>query len=297
MALSTLEAPSGKGAGDENFPVASWLIAPALRGHVAAFYAFARAADDIADAPGLPSEVKVGRLERLGTALVDEADADPACAVAHQLRRSLADTGVEARYALDLLEAFKQDATKTRYADWDELMDYCRLSAEPVGRYLLELHGESRAARPYSDALCTALQVLNHLQDCADDYRRLDRVYLPQAWLQATGTDVTALQADASSPALRGVLDRCLAGVRGLLPAVDELPHHLTDRRLAMESGAIAALARALHARLLRQDPLARRVELSRPDKLWNAGRGALAVYLTRRRNRPMRDALAGEAG
>lgn len=279
---SAVETPSGKGAGDENFPVASRLIARPLRPHVHAFYAFARTADDIADNPDLEPADKLARLDRLGAALTDDTAGEPT--VAANLRRSLAESVVAPQHPLDLLEAFKQDAVKTRYADWAELMAYCRLSAAPVGRYLLDLHGEPRAARPYSDALCAALQILNHLQDCVDDYRRLDRVYLPQTWLADAGLDADALADPKAHPDLRRVLNRCLAGIRGLLPAAETLPQHLTDRRLAMEAGAIAALARSLHVRLTRQDPLTRRVALSKPAKLIVATRGALSVHLARRR-------------
>src|SRR5438132_14141888 len=99
-------------------------------------------------------------------------DGAPAAAL---MRRSLNQTGVSAQHCHDVLRAFRLDATKLRYRNWDELMEYCRYSAAPVGRQLLDLHGESLAAWPASDALCAALQVLNHLQDCAADYRDLDR--------------------------------------------------------------------------------------------------------------------------
>jgi squalene synthase HpnC len=291
--LSAIESPSGKGAGDENFPVASRLIAPRLRAHVMAFYGFARAADDIADSPDLDPDDKVRRLRALGDALTDHGADDPARAVAHRLRRSLAETGVPARHPLDLLAAFEQDATQTRYADWAELLGYCEKSANPVGRYLLDLHGEARAAWPPSDALCTALQVLNHLQDCAADYRRLDRVYLPEAWLAEAGTDVAALSAPAAAPALRRVLDRTLDHVEDLLPDALALPGRLQDRRLAMEAGAIAELARVLAGRLRRQDPLARRVELSKAAKLWVGLRGALAGRTAGGGRRPTAGAAA----
>jgi squalene synthase HpnC len=275
--LSAIETPSGKGSGDENFPVASRLIAPGLRGHVMAYYAFARAADDIADNPDLAPDDKIARLDRLGAALNGEPGASDV-PVARRLRASLLETGVPLAHGLDLLTAFKQDAVKARYADWDDLLGYCTHSANPVGRFLLDLHGEPRAAWPLSDSLCTALQVLNHLQDLGDDYRRLDRVYLPESWLAAEGIGVEALAEKRADPRLRRVIDRALDGVAELLPAASALPRHLTDRRMAMEAGAIAELARALHARLRRQDPLAMRVELSRPAKLWVAGRGALTA-------------------
>ena len=275
--MSAIETPSGKGSGDENFPVASRLIAPRLRGHVMAYYAFARTADDIADTPDLAPDDKIARLDRLGAALSGASGAGD-LPVARRLRESLLATDVPLAHGLDLLTAFKQDAVKARYADWDELLGYCAYSANPVGRFLLDLHGEPAAARPLSDALCTALQILNHLQDLGADYRRLDRVYLPESWLEAEGIGVEALAAPRADPRLRRVIDRALDGVGELLPAASALPRQLTDRRMAMEAGAIAALARTLHARLRRQDPLAVRVELSKPAKLWVAGRGALAA-------------------
>ncbi|MBK1667507.1 squalene synthase HpnC [Rhodovibrio sodomensis] len=273
--MSAIETPSGKGRGDENFPVASRLIAPGLRGHVLAYYGFARAADDIADNPGLAPDDKLARLDRLGAGLRGEAGDVP---VANRLRASLLATDVPLARGLDLLTAFKQDAVKARYADWAELVGYCRYSANPVGRFLLDLHREPAAARPLSDALCTALQILNHLQDLAEDYRRLDRVYLPESWLTEAGIGVAALGAGRAEPPLRRVIDRALDGVGELLPDARALPAHLTDRRMAMEAAAIAELAHALHARLRRQDPLAERVALSKPAKLWVAGRGALSV-------------------
>src|SRR5690606_15026222 len=147
----------------------------------------------------------------------DPAGDRPGLEKATRLRESLAVTGVPAVRGTDLVAAFKQDAVKLRYADWSELLGYCRLSANPVGRYLLDLHGEHPDGYAASDALCTALQILNHLQDCQDDYRKLDRVYLPGDWLAAERLDVAVLDGVASPPGLRRVLDRCLDGVDRLL--------------------------------------------------------------------------------
>src|SRR5262249_49636849 len=152
--------------GDENFPVGSWLIRRDLRVHVHAFYRFARNADDIADSPVLAAEEKLRRLDRMaailnGSPRVGDAGAPAPAAMRDGLRA----TGVTAQHCHDVLQAFRLDATKLRYRDWDDLMAYCRYSAAPVGRQLLDLHGESRDTWPASDALCAALQVLNHLQD------------------------------------------------------------------------------------------------------------------------------------
>ena len=163
----SVESWSGKGRTDENFPVGSVLIRPALRPHVHAFYAFARNADDIADSAELRAEDKLRRLDVMEAVLLGRMDAGSPSGMG--LRASLAETGVAARHALDLLAAFRQDAVKRRYANWRELHDYCRLSAMPVGRHVLDLHGEDAATHAPSDPLCAALQVLNHLQDGAKD--------------------------------------------------------------------------------------------------------------------------------
>ena len=270
-----VETPSGKGAGDENFPVGSRLIAARLRPHVAAFYAFARAADDIADDPTLAPEDKIARLDRFEAAISGRETGEAALAKAHRLRQSLEATGVGVRHCTDLLAAFKQDATKARYADWDELMDYCERSANPVGRFLLDLHGESARGYAASDALCSALQVINHLQDVKRDYRALDRVYVPLDWLAAEGAEVAALDAARASTAVRKVLDRCLDAVARLLGDAAALPDGLASARLAMESAAILRLARRLVALLRRRDPLSERVVLSRPALAGHAVLGA----------------------
>ncbi|MBE9552869.1 MAG: squalene synthase HpnC [Proteobacteria bacterium] len=260
----TIETPSGKDAAGENFPVGSFLLPAALRPHVAAFYAFARAADDIADNPAPAADDKIARLTRMAEAVEGAHGDDSALALAHRMRESLADTGVPARHCLDLLDAFRQDAVKQRYENWDDLMDYCLRSAAPVGRYLMDLHGEDRALRPAADALCNALQVLNHLQDCGEDFREMDRVYIPEPWLAAEGLNVESLSAAASPPGLRRVLDRLLDGTDELLNTAAPLAGRMKSRRLAMETAAIQAIARKLAAELRRRDPLAERVKLGR---------------------------------
>ncbi len=274
--LTTAETPSGKGAGDENFPVGSIFLPARLRPHVALFYAYARAIDDVADNPKLAPDEKVTRLEGFDQAIQGLTD-DPAYAKAHNIRASLAETGVPNQHCRDLISAFKQDAVKHRYDDWADLIDYCNRSAAPVGRYLLDLHGEQRSGFPASDALCNVLQVLNHLQDCQDDYRTLDRVYLPRDWMKAAGVSVDALNEPAASPGLRQVIDRCLDGVDALLPIAQTLPGQLTSRRLAMESAAIVRIAERLSKHLRRRDPLAERVQLSKLEFLCCFLRGGTA--------------------
>ncbi len=284
--MATVETPSGKGAGDENFPVGSFLLPKRLRPKVAIFYAYARAIDDIADNPDLDPDEKVARLDGFDRALRGETD-DPAYAKAHRIRETMAETGQVIRHCRDLLIAFKQDAVKSRYDDWDDLMNYCRHSAAPVGRFLIDLHGGPDSAWPAADALCNALQVINHLQDCADDYRKLDRVYLPGDWMAAEGASVVELRAAAMTPGLLRVKDRCLDGVDALLEEARPLMPALRSRRLALESAAIHALARTLSKRLRAGDPVAARIELSKPRAGLVAGRGVLGELGRRWMMRP----------
>ena len=182
------------------------------------------------------------------------------------LRASLADCGVTSRHATDLLVAFRQDATKTRYASYGELLDYCRVSAMPVGRHVLDLHGESHATWAPSDALCAALQVLNHLQDIQKDFSGLDRCYLPLDLMQRCGTGLADIPAASATPGLRRVIDALLDECDALNRAARALPPAVRDRRLRLECGVIVGLAERLAARLRRQDPIAGRVKLTKPD-------------------------------
>lgn len=260
----SVETWSGKDRGDENFPVGSWLISRDLRPHVHAFYRFARNADDIADSPVLAADEKLRRLDRMAAILDGAPGGDSPSAAA--MRASLAATGVTSQHCHDVLRAFRQDVVKLRYRDWDDLMEYCRYSASPVGRQLLDLHGESRETWRASDALCSALQVLNHLQDCADDYRNLDRVYLPLDVLARAGIGVEALTAAASSQALRRVLDALLDRTDTLIATARGLPGQVRAHGLRWESAVIVALAARLARRLRRGDPLAGRVALGKGD-------------------------------
>lgn len=264
MSGLNVEAWSGKDRADENFPVASHLIAPRFREPIHRYYAFARNADDISDSPVLPAEDKLFRLDVMEDVLLGRRDSGSPAAAA--LRDSLGRTGVTPRHATDLLIAFRQDVTKHRYATIEELYDYCRYSANPVGRYVLDVHGESHHTHAPSDALCTSLQVLNHMQDCGRDLAQLDRCYLPQTLLDRFGAAVAELARPQQTPALRRVLDALLDEVNRLNRAAADLPRTVRDRRLRVETALIVQLARRLARRLARQDPLARRVKLRKSD-------------------------------
>ena len=248
--------PPSRGPDSENFPTASLLLAKPVRAKVLAFYRVVRLADDIADAPDLPADEKLRRLDALEAALDDPATLIPEAA-------ALRATGAGIAEARNMLSAFRQDATQRRYPDWQALLDYCDRSANPVGRFLLAVHGERADAAPAADALCTALQILNHLQDLAPDRERLGRIYLPEPWLALAGGEARFFaDADARRPVLDAALDRCEA----LLDAAASLPPSLASARLRIQSAMTLALARRLLARLRAADPIATRVALTKPD-------------------------------
>ena len=254
---------SGKTHRDENFPVASWIIRPEHRALILAFYNFVRTADDIADHPSLPGDEKLRLLDLLEAELTGTGETQD---VAVGLRRALAARGMAPRHALDLLVAFRMDVTKLRYENWDEVIHYCRYSAMPVGRFMLDVHGESTATWPASDAICAGLQINNHLQDCAKDYRDLDRVYIPEGALAEKGLTVAALSEPSAGAALKSVIAG-LAGRNALLLAQSRsFAGQIRDGRLALEVDLIQTLAEDLNAMLTRRDPLSENVHHSKTD-------------------------------
>jgi squalene synthase HpnC len=257
------ELQSGKGAGDENFPVASFLIAPRHRPAVMAFYRFVRAADDVADSATAPAGEKLALLEKMRASLVGENDSVPEGVA---LRDVLAQRGLSPVHALDLLEAFRRDCTKLRYVDWDDLLDYCRYSAMPVGRFVLDVHGEPQSLWPMNDALCAALQIINHLQDCAKDYREIDRVYIPQDALAAAGITADALAAPAATPTLAGVIAGLARRNAELLNTSRPFFKGIADGRLALEVDLIQTIADDLNTLLMTRDPLSQPVHHSKTD-------------------------------
>ena len=288
-------APFGKTARNENFPVASWLVGRAERPLVMRYYAFARAADDVADAPHLSPAAKRAGLDGFEAGL--SGGAGPADAAA--LREALARRGIGDRHARDLLVAFRRDAEGFNARSWADLLDYCAWSAHPVGRFLLELHCEPAELWPASDRLCAALQILNHVQDCGSDFRTLDRIYLPADWMAEAGVAPADLAQKAATPGLLRVLDRVIDGTDAMIEEASGLPGRIGNPRLAGEVRAVLGCARRLARRLRGSDPLAGRVGLSRADFAL-AGLAGAALALGRwrpgalRRPRPISNGAAG---
>jgi len=269
---------SGKAHTQENFPVAR-LFAARHRAAVLAFYRFARTGDDIADHPTAPPHEKLARLEAMRATLAGDTDIDPP---ALALRHLCAGRGITPQHGLDLLKAFTADVTVYRYATWDALLRYCRYSAMPVGRFVCDVHGESQALWPANDALCAALQIVNHLQDCGKDYRAIDRVYLPLDALAAEGAPVEDLGAPSATPALRHTIAGLATRTQGLLAQSRPFARLIADTRLGVEVAIIQALASDLAAKLAHRDPLSERVHHGKAAMLALAAPAALRRLIGR---------------
>jgi hydroxysqualene synthase len=286
------ELRSGKTHRDENFPVASWVIHPRHRALILAFYNFVRTADDIADHAKLGEREKLALLDLLEAELLGSGDSQPEAVT---LRQALAERSMPPRHALDVLIAFRMDVTKLRYETWDEVIHYCRYSAMPVGRFMLDVHGESTSTWTASDALCAGLQINNHLQDCGKDFKNLNRVYLPRDALAEAGASVEQLAGDRAAVPLLRCLHSLAIRNEALLGDGKSLGAEVRDFRLGLEISVIQAFADKIVRLLKIRDPLRERVHLN-PVELLASGFSGMAGEITRRSfgRRPISKTAAG---
>jgi squalene synthase HpnC len=269
----------------ENFPVASALLPARMRDPVAAVYAFARSADDIADEGQSSDAERLRQLDDMAGAL--EA-IESGRTGDEPLYLALADSVARHRLPLqpfhDLLSAFRQDVRKKRYADFGELMDYCRRSANPVGTLLLHLNG---AASPrnlaLSDAVCSALQLINFLQDIAQDYRENDRIYLPVADMARFGVTEDDIAERRASPAVRALVQFQVRRAAQLLRSGSPLGARLRGRFGLEIRAIILGGSRILDKVHQQEDPFGR-PRLGRSEKLMILWQGLLRGF-----NRPAR--------
>lgn len=244
----------------ENFPVASVLLPRHMRTPVALIYAFARRADDIADEGTRSDHDRLQALDELRSCL-DLARRGQTCGddLIDALAVAMAEHDLPWQALYDLLSAFAQDVTVSRYTDYDELADYCRRSANPVGRLLLHLYDAADAHNVHaSDAICTALQLLNFLQDFEQDYRLRGRIYIPMDEMERFGIDESWIQQRRTGPALDGLMmlqrQRATALLEQGAPLGKALPG-----RLGLELRAIVAGGRRIARKLEhRTDPYVR---------------------------------------
>lgn len=202
----------------ENFPVASWLVPKHLRIHVATIYNFARRADDFADEGDDPPEQKIAALEHMADDLNACLDGQYSDYLFHALSNTIQQYRLDPQLFLDLLSAFTQDISKTRYENFDEVLDYCRRSANPVGRLMLQLFNEaSEQNNVDSDRICTALQLINFYQDIQQDLVENDRVYFPLDEMNKASVSIEELRQKNTSAHVTGFIQEQILRAKNMM--------------------------------------------------------------------------------
>jgi len=262
----------------ENFPVGSWLLPKVARRHLHRIYAFARTADDLADELQDAAALAAFRTDFLRHLQPDAAGAYPQdIPLFAELRLSMVECELEQSLFTDLLDAFDQDCHKRRYSR-PELIDYCRRSADPVGRLVLRVSGYRNAELDaQSDRVCTGLQLVNHLQDMREDLIDRDRIYFPIEELEACGATVDDLRAATANDAVRRFVlsqaDLIAADFRAGWPIVNGVRGRLRLELRAIMRGAAAVLARI---RAVDGDVLGGNVHLSKMRRVGTVFAGLL---------------------
>lgn len=258
-----------KQAEDENFPVASFLLGKNNKKIVSAYYDYARHGDDIADDPALSSGQKLARLEAMENALYGKSvDESPETKAAAKLREVFLDERLDFSLASDLLAAFRQDAQEIVYETWGQLMRYCSFSAAPVGRFMLAIHNENPSTYLPANALCAALQIVNHIQDLKYDAKILKRVYIPLDLQKKFKVTPASLLKNKASANLQRLIKEMLNRVNGLMKDAEILPAIVKSRRLRLEICIINSLTNIMVKKIEHGDVLAKEIKLSKTDWL-----------------------------
>ena len=258
----------------ENFPVAFFLMPKKIRTVISDYYAVARMADDIADSPALSQSEKLEKLEELerGKYLSSQ-----------KLYESFSQHNLSPALVTDLFVAFRKDAQNDKYETWAELVNYCKYSAVPVGRFMLAAFNENPAAQLSSNSLCTALQLINHLQDIKNDAMTLQRIYLPQDLMIKHGVSDADLTTEISSSGLKNLINELLGNIRNLLKDAENMPQMISSHSLRMDVFIILSLAKALVKKIETGDVLFRNIKLSRVDWLKSIVSGGLKSTIYKR--------------
>ena len=269
-----------KTASQENFPVASRLFMKKQRGIIMHYYNFARYCDDIADSPDKNSDEKLAQLDLAMQALYGQASSQ----CTDLLRADFLAENLDFALAADLLTAFRRDAVNTHYQTWAQLLDYCRYSAVPVGRFMLALFNENPSTYMPAAALCSVLQIVNHLQDMKEDALKLKRIYIPQELFDKYKVSAKAVSAPHSSKNLHFLINDVLKRCDGLLQDAAVLPSILQSRRLKVYICVTLALTKILIRKMQHTDILKQKVKLTFIDKVAGTIKGIIASVVIRRK-------------
>lgn len=265
---------------DENFSV-GLLVSKKLKPLVAAYYQAARAADDIADNPELTEEQKLDALEATEAAFDGRGNADsfPEARTLGELFRT---ENLDRSLYTDLLAAFRRDALNRQPEIWEQLTDYCNYSAVPVGRFMLAIHNENPSTYLPAASLCTALQLVNHLQDLKYDAITLRRFYLPKDLMAKYDVLPGDLYLPAATSGLKALILEICGRIRGQMKDAAALPRLVKSFRLRWEIGVIVSLTNSMLKRIEKYDVISRRIELSRLDWLKALGAGLKTALFKR---------------
>ena len=258
---------SGKSYSDENFPVASFLMTKKIRSIVRVFYFFARMADDIADHQKLSSNQKKNILLFFDNAISKSKKTNNK--VLDKMIARFKELPSGKKYSRNLLKAFMMDASNKKYKNWNDLLYYCKFSANPVGRFVIDAVNERKNIEKIyeaSDSLCTALQIINHIQDCKKDFKELNRVYIPESFFKKYSLDKKTLRKSKSEENFERlkieIIDNVLTSLRKTKLGLRKIQ----SWRLRKETLIILNIAKRLCNLLKIKDPLEKQIKLSRID-------------------------------
>ena len=258
---------SGKSYSDENFPVASFLMTKKIRSIVRVFYFFARMADDIADHQKLSSNQKKKILFFFDNAISKSKKTNNK--ILDKMIAKFKELPSGKKYSRNLLKAFMMDASNKKYKNWNDLLYYCKFSANPVGRFVIDAVNERKNIEKIyeaSDSLCTALQIINHIQDCKKDFKELNRVYIPESFFKKYSVDKKILRKSKSIENFERlkieIVDNVLLSLRKTKLGLREIQ----SWRLRKETLIILNIAKRLCNLLKINDPLEKQIKLSRID-------------------------------
>ena len=239
---------------NENFPV-GMLIKPKFQNIIKAYYAAARFADDIADSSLLTEEEKITKLNDIQNAFLNPSSGN-SYVIIRKLGKLFVEERLDASLFTDLLVAFERDAKQKDIIIWEELLDYCRYSAAPVGRFLLALHDENPSAYLPAENLCVILQILDHLGDIKDDYSLLRRIYIPDDILSQYNICKTDLGLSYTKPEIKEMLAEIIAKLEAMQADTNVLPSLIRDFRLRLEVCVILSLTNSMIQRYKKVDIL-----------------------------------------
>ena len=261
---------SGKSYSDENFPVASFLMTKKIRKIVRIFYFFARMADDVADHQTLPKHHKIKILKSFDNTLSKNKKTHNK--ILNDIVLEFKDLPSGKKYSRNLLKAFLMDASNKKYLEWSDLLYYCKYSANPVGRFVIDAVKERRNIEKIyeaSDSLCTALQIINHMQDCQKDFEELNRVYIPESFFKKYSLDKSVLKKSESVENFEKLKVEIIEKVLISLEKTRSGLSCIRSWRLRKETLIILNIAKRLCNLLKKRDPLKEKVKLSRIELIF----------------------------